>query len=108
MADFKKILQDVFLFKEPEEKEAFILKETKKEKEELDSTRTRKEENRGEGIINRIFSSKNKKENKGEDEKLEEVSKNIKKNLEYIKTYNYSDNGDLIIREFKVVAEVES
>ena len=36
MADFKKILQDVFLFKEPEEKEAFILKETKR-KEELDS-----------------------------------------------------------------------
>ena len=109
MADFKKILQDVFLFKEPEEKEAFILKETKKEKEELDSTRSRKEENKGskkEGLINKVFSSRNKKES---GEELEEVSNDIKKNLEYIKkTYNYPDNGDLVIREFKVVAKDEN
>lgn len=104
MADFKKILQNVFLFKEPEKKEAFILEETKEEKEKPGGNKIQKEENKKEGIINKIFSTGNKKES--ESEELEEVSKDIKKNLEYIKkTYNYPDNGDLIVREFKVVAK---
>lgn len=110
LANLKKFLQNVFLFKEPEEKETFILEETRQEKEELiEETRQEKEELRSTdskkgGIISSFFSPKGKKED--ESDELEEVSKDINKNLEYIKkTYNYPDNGDLIIREFKVVAK---
>lgn len=146
MGSFKKVLQNVFLFKEPEEREAFVLRETTREKEKMGNKKNRREKNKknddkvgdneikDSGIkdseikdneieegkietdkkdrnikkrfINKVLTSKNKKENGNPLEKPDEISKDIEKNLEYIKkTYNYPDNGDFIIREFKIATK---
>ncbi|MDQ2086182.1 spore germination protein [Herbivorax sp. ANBcel31] len=103
MSKFKKIMRDIVVFKEPEEKEAFILKETEEERKQLnDDTKSRDKEHKKKGLINKIFSSK--KESSNKIEKADKVSKDIKENLEYIKKkYNYPDNGDLVIKKFEIV-----
>ncbi|MFZ5988571.1 MAG: spore germination protein [Bacillota bacterium] len=117
MADFKKIIKDLFIFKEPEKIEQFILKENESEKPksgggDKKNGNTKKEKK---GIMGKLFcnpcsngkqngnSKDNKKQNK---EELPEVSKSLSENLEYLKkTYSVPDNGDIIIREFDIVAK---
>ena len=64
MADFKKLLKDVFIFKEPTPQEEFILKEKESEKihdglneKEKSSEKEKSPEKKKKGLLKNLFSN---------------------------------------------------
>ncbi|TYQ18287.1 UNVERIFIED_CONTAM: spore germination protein KA [Acetivibrio alkalicellulosi] len=114
MVDFIKTVKDFFAFKEPKEIEQFVLKEDENEKPKPEEKSDKKQKpKQKESFISKLTSNNHQKEkekeDKAEDEKSVGISKDINENLEHIKkVYNIPDNGDLVIREFEIVAKDKS
>ncbi|HOV26338.1 MAG TPA: spore germination protein [Pseudobacteroides sp.] len=108
MKKIKKLLINLISFKEPENKEHFILKETPEEspiieKEEKEHKKEESSDRKSEGILKKLVGSKSNKENEKEKNKNTDISSNLTENLEYIKKkFCVPTNGDVVIREFDI------
>ncbi len=121
MIDFKELLKNIFIFKQPEKSETFILKETPAEKEEIQREKDiknvyePKKPKNEDMLLNQVGSkshnvkvSKEAKKELGKASKKEEekpdISSKLNENLEHIKNvYTIPDNGDVVLREFDIV-----
>lgn len=105
MADFRNVIEYFFLFHEPEKREEFILKE--KESEKLvkkyisDEKRT--------GLLDYLINKSDTAKESTEDEDPREtklISKKLSDNIDYLKkVYSIPINGDIVLREFDIVAK---
>lgn len=115
MADFKKMLKDMFVFKEPKPSEKFILKENGSEKYNSETKKNEKAAvKEKKSILKSLFSGSDsdQKESSGSNkrvekfEKVEYVSKNINENIAYLKNrFSIPVNGDIVLREFDIVVK---
>ena len=121
MADFKKLLKDVFIFKEPTPQEEFILKEKESEKihdglneKEKSSEKEKSPEKKKKGLLKNLFSNSCDDEKKDGDsgkesdkpEKMVYVSKNLNENINYLKNrFSIPTNGDVVLREFDIIVK---
>lgn len=105
MSDYKNILKFLFLFREPEKKEEFILKEKGTEKSGKEKKSDKKRNGFLEGFINKPDTTDENKKNKDSHEtKL--ISKKLSDNIDYLKkAYSIPKNGDIVLREFDIVAK---
>lgn len=105
MSDYKNILKFLFLFREPEKKEEFILKEKGSEKSGKEKKSDKKRNGFLEGFINKPDTTDENKKNKDSHEtKL--ISKKLSDNIDYLKkAYSIPKNGDIVLREFDIVAK---
>ncbi|HHV29142.1 spore germination protein [Acetivibrio mesophilus] len=115
MANFKKLIKDIFAFKEPKPQEEFILKE--KESEKIDDVSNKNEKSpvkEKKGFIRSLFtrSSNDEKDSGSSDkknnklEKMVYVSKDITENIDYLKKrFSIPTNGDIVLREFDILVK---
>ncbi|HOM02525.1 MAG TPA: spore germination protein [Acetivibrio sp.] len=112
MADFKKLMKDIFAFKEPKPQEEFILKE--KESEKIDGGEGANEkapEKKKKGLFKNFFVNGEKKDGDSKNEndspeKMVYVSKNLDENVNYLKKrFSIPTNGDVVLREFDIVVK---
>jgi len=105
LSDYKNILKFLFLFREPEKKEEFILKEKGSEKSGKEKKSDKKRNGFLEGFINKPDTTDENKKNKDSHEtKL--ISKKLSDNIDYLKkAYSIPKNGDIVLREFDIVAK---
>lgn len=115
MADYKKIIKDLLTFKEPEKIEEFILKENKSEKpQNSGDKKSDQSDSKKKGFLGGLFSNSSKdEEGKGgsgnsnkDTQEITNISKKLTENIDYMKKkYSIPDNGDIVLREFEVVAK---
>lgn len=129
MTNLKKLIKSYLFFSEPKKIEQFILKEnsqdvgklSKKEKaegklqEEIDQEDIKQEESKNKKnenlLLNKLAKTtpkekeNQKKENESYD-KPSDISENLKDNLDRIKkVYSVPINGDIVLREFKIIVK---
>ncbi|ABN51902.1 MAG TPA: spore germination protein [Hungateiclostridium thermocellum] len=113
MADLKKLIKDMFVFKEPEPREEFILEEKESEKivnvtDAHDETSEKKKKGSLRNLFSKSANSEKKDSESGKEsnntENMTCVSKNLKENVEYLKKrFSIPINGDVVLREFDIV-----
>lgn len=105
MADFKNVLKYFFLFREPEKREKFILKEKESEKLAKKNISDKKRNGFLDYLVNKRDTVKeNKKKDDSHETKL--ISKKLSDNIDYLKKiYSIPKNGDIVLREFDIVAK---
>lgn len=110
LADFRKLLKGLLLFKEPKKSESFTLKEKRyegmeekpqEENEKKDEKGKKNDELNKDNLLSNDVP--NKKEKKTREEKTE-ISRKLSDNMEYLKkVYNTDINSDIVIREFDII-----
>lgn len=124
VANLMQTIQNILLFKEPEKKEDFILKENDYERKHKNESHDREKIEEGKReekekkespkadvpLIKKIFkkNSEEKEKEKEESDKTEKknVSRKLSENMEYMKmVYSIPTNGDIIIREFDIIVQ---
>jgi spore germination protein KA len=105
LADFKNVLKYFFLFREPEKREKFILKEKESEKLAKKNISDKKRNGFLDYLVNKRDTVKeNKKKDDSHETKL--ISKKLSDNIDYLKKiYSIPKNGDIVLREFDIVAK---
>jgi len=112
MADLKKLIKDMFVFKEPEPREEFILEEKSLKKLLMLRTHMMKLRKKEKRFVKKPFfksaNSEKKDSESGKEsnntENMTCVSKNLKENVEYLKKrFSIPINGDVVLREFDIV-----
>ena len=101
MAEFRKLLSDLIFFNEPTTSEGFVLEENEIDKSADGSVQTDTHGESGKDRRTRIKPDAEKKKDQKPD-----ISKDLSKNLEYIKKiFSIPVNGDLILREFDIIVK---